>query len=105
MNLLVHHLSVSELHRNLSGVELENWVASAKLSKNHEQWTQQEPCSSLRAPPMCTCFPRLHTDGTRIIHPGPRAGRPLLFADILHQVAICDSLPVTMHSIPIWIFV
>jgi hypothetical protein len=78
MNLLVHHLSVSELHRNLSGDELENWVASAKLSKNHEQWTQQEPCSSLRAPPMCTCFPktahRWHTD-----HPSwTKSGSPAI---------------------------
>ena len=77
MNLLVHHLTVSELYRHDVG-ELENWVASAKLSKNHEQWTQQEPCSSLRAPPMCTCFPktahRWHTD-----HPSwTKSGSPAI---------------------------
>ena len=77
MSLLRHHLTVSELHRHDVG-ELENYVASAKLSKNHEQWTQQEPCSSLRAPPMCTCFPktahRWHTD-----HPSwTKSGSPAI---------------------------
>ena len=77
MILLRHHLTVSELHRH-DVDELENYVACAKLVKSHEPWTQQEPFSSLRAPPMCTCFPktahRWHTD-----HPSwTKSGSPAI---------------------------
>ena len=77
MNLLIHHLTVSELHRH-DVDELETYLALAKVVRNHEQWLQQEPFSSLRAPPMCTCFPktahRWHTD-----HPSwTKSGSPAI---------------------------